>query len=376
MEQIINAYSTIKNKSFIGRYFLYDLVLEEIEKLSFEVIHRKIVGYSVLGKPIVQLSIGKGDYTILIWSQMHGNESTTTKAIFDFLSLLQLQPLLTQDILTKASIHIIPVLNPDGMDTYTRENANGVDLNRDALLCNEPESLILRAIVDKLQPDFCFNMHGQRTIFSAGFNSKPATLSFLSPSINEERSVTSIRKKVMQLVVDINETLQLLIPGQVGRYDDGFNLNCTGDYFQRMGYPVVLFESGHYANDYEREKVRMYTFIALYKGILSLVNHQFTCIDHKKYFEIPQNKSLFFDVLIRNVKIKQTIVSLAIQYKETLVDGKFQLIPLIAQVNELDAFWGHQEIDAHGNEVMYENKVLKEIPLLGTIIDLVKFNIL
>ena len=42
------------------------------------------VGQSVLGKPIYSLQIGNGETRILIWSQMHGNEPTSTKSLIDF----------------------------------------------------------------------------------------------------------------------------------------------------------------------------------------------------------------------------------------------------------------------------------------------------
>jgi hypothetical protein len=46
--------------------------------------------------------------------------------------------------------------------------------------------------------------------------------------------------------------LQRYIPGQIGRFDDSFNLNC-GDTFQAMGVPTLLFEAGHFEGDYQRK---------------------------------------------------------------------------------------------------------------------------
>ena len=67
-----------------------------------------------------------------MWSQMHGNESTTTKALFDvFNTLISNNPII-KHILNACTLYIIPILNPDGAEAYTRVNANAVDLNRDA----------------------------------------------------------------------------------------------------------------------------------------------------------------------------------------------------------------------------------------------------
>ena len=51
-------------------------------------VNVKIIGKSVQKRPIYQLKIGSGSKNILLWSQMHGNETTTTKALFDFIPWL------------------------------------------------------------------------------------------------------------------------------------------------------------------------------------------------------------------------------------------------------------------------------------------------
>src|SRR5690606_13406057 len=115
---------------------------------------------------------------IMLWSQMHGNETTTTKALFDVLNTFKTQ----NSILDACTILIIPILNPDGAEVYTRLNANNVDLNRDAQNLSQPESRVLRDCFNRFKPNFCFNLHGQRTIFSVDNTSQSATVSFLSPA--------------------------------------------------------------------------------------------------------------------------------------------------------------------------------------------------
>src|SRR5690606_16971219 len=91
-----------------------------------------IIGSSETGQNIYGLKLGKGSYKILIWSQMHGNESTTTKAMMDLLSVLDKNEDLREFVFQKYTLFIIPILNPDGAVAYTRQNANMADLNRDA----------------------------------------------------------------------------------------------------------------------------------------------------------------------------------------------------------------------------------------------------
>ena len=124
------------------------------------------------------------------------------------------------------------MLNPDGAKLYTRENANKIDLNRDSKDLSQPESRVLRETFENFKPDFCYNLHDQRTIFGVGSTGKPATLSFLAPAYNEEREVNESRLKAINLIAGINDVLQKYIPGQVGRFDDSFNINCIGDTFQ------------------------------------------------------------------------------------------------------------------------------------------------
>jgi hypothetical protein len=106
---------------------------------------------------------------------------------------------------------------------YTRENANGIDLNRDAQHLSQPESQVLRQAFDNFKPDYCFNMHDQRTIYGAGTTGKPATVSFLAPSYNQKCEFNDARLRAVDVIVAMNNELQKYIPGQIGRFDDTFN---------------------------------------------------------------------------------------------------------------------------------------------------------
>ena len=235
---------------------------KNIEDLIFK-YHYQVIGKSVLGKPIYQLVLGSGKTKIFMWSQMHGNEGTTTKALFDFINFLHSDSTESRVLLSSFTFCLLPMVNPDGAEAYTRENANGIDLNRDAQNLTQPESIVLRQVFDRFQPHYAYNLHDQRTIFGVGSTGKPATLSFLAPSYNEEREINENRQKAINLIAGINDELQKYIPGQVGRFDDSFNINCIGDTFQFLGVPTILFEAGHYPNDYDREITRKYIFFSL-----------------------------------------------------------------------------------------------------------------
>ncbi len=337
--------------SLHGRYITLDHI-EPLLKAWNTNNQLKVLGSSVQGRPVYGYTIGMGKIRILMWSQMHGNESTTTKALMDFLNLLQTPSELARNLLNDFTFCLLPMVNPDGAQAWTRENAAGVDLNRDAFHRSQPESNILRQVFETFKPDCCYNMHDQRTIFGAGGSGKPATISFLAPAFNEQRHIHHARARAIDIIAAMNEELQRHIPGQVGRFDDTFNINCVGDTFQLLNVPTVLFEAGHFPNDYAREISRKYIFIALLSGFEFINENVIVSNGLQDYLNIPQNKICFFDFVYKNVKLNyedsEIIANFAAQFKEELSDGKLSLNAYIVQIGDLSGFFGHFEYNANG----------------------------
>jgi len=356
LEQLHSQY---KEQSIEGRYITFETIFPILEKYNTKK-QLEIIGKSVLGISIYKYQIGSGKIKILLWSQMHGNESTTTKALLDFLNFLNGSSELAKTFLGTFTFCTIPMLNPDGAKMYTRENANKVDLNRDSQDLSQPESRILREVFENFEPDFCFNLHDQRTIFGVGSTGRPATLSFLAPSYNEAREVNENRLKAINLISGINDALQRLIPGQIGRFDDEFNINCIGDTFQNLGVPTVLFEAGHFQNDYQREETRKYVFASLVSSFIILNENDLVSNEFDKYLSIPQNKVVFYDFLYKNIKINydgiEIITKFAAQYKEELINNQICFNAYIVHIGELDNFFGHFEYDAKGALYQDENE--------------------
>jgi hypothetical protein len=336
-----------KEESLFGRY----ITLEHIEPL-LEKHLAEVIGKSVQERPIYKIEAGTGKTRILMWSQMHGNEGTTTKALFDFINMLYSDSDLGKKLLSKFTFCMLPMLNPDGSKLYTRENANGIDLNRDAQDLSQPESIVLRKTFDAFKPDYCYNLHDQRTIYGVGQTSNPATVSFLAPAYNDGRDINEVRIKAMNVIVAMNEVLQQFIPNQVGRFDDSFNFNCVGDTFQYFNVPTILFEAGHFQKDYDREITRKFIFIALISGLQYFYENDIVVNKIDDYVKIPQNKVVFYDFVYKNVKINydgiEKNINFASQFKEVLNNDKITFEAEIAQVDNLDNYFGHIEIDAKG----------------------------
>ncbi len=357
-----NWFTTYREDALFGRY----IHLEHISPL-LDVLAKKTkieeVGLSENNAPIHLITLGTGSKKLFFWSQMHGNESTTTKAIFDVLNLLTNNSnTFVQDILKNCTLYIVPILSPDGAKTYTRLNHNKVDLNRDAQDKTQMESVVLSDLVNRIQPDFAFNLHGQRTIFSAGECNYPATVSFLSPAGDKERSITPSRKIAMEIIAEMNRVLQLCIPNQVGRYDDGFNINCIGDTLSQAGIPTILFEAGHYPNDYDREITRKFMFYSLISSIQYISNTNITGSRHEDYFLIPENGKCFYDIIIRDVILRGKLVDIAVQYVEEMSENNVKFVPKIVKIEDLRKFYGHREIIGKKRVIRNEIVTVEIVP--------------
>lgn len=311
-----------------------------------------VLGYSENQRPIFGVKYGNGNKKILIWSQMHGNESTSTKALLDLFNTIENE---NEAMFNACTLMVIPILNPDGAQAYTRLNANKVDLNRDAQHLTQAESKILRQCFDDFSPQYCFNLHGQRTLFSAGACNYPATLSFLSPAVDEQGSINTTRSKAMQVISEICGCLQDYLPNQIGRYDDAYNINCVGDQFQTLNVPTILFEAGHYSKDYSREKCRIFLYLALLKSIDYIATNTSIGDHFKSYFDIPENQKLFYDVLLRNVILKTggNVCDVGILYKENLCEDHIKFQPYISSIGDLSNYYGHHEIDGGGSLITH-----------------------
>lgn len=321
------------------------------------------IGRSYLDYPIYKLTLGDGPISILAWSQMHGNESNATHAMLDLLYTLKDDVLLYDELFSKVSLDFVFMLNPDGSEKWTRLTAEDIDLNRDFHNEASTELKFLKKLVYSKKYDYALNLHEQRTIFTTD-GIHPATLSFLAPSENEERTVTENRKKCMAVIAKIFDELKVLIPNQIGRYTDEFYPTSTGDNFIKSGMPTILFEGGHFVDDYTRIGTRKYFSIALYYALKSIGELNSEITGWEGYFEIPENKETHYDIIYRNVKLNtehECILDIAVQYKEIFEKGKKEIsfVPFVMLAGDVKNKKGWKEIDCTGKKFVSESKYPK-----------------
>lgn len=332
-----------KDHRVSGRWITNDHIEDSLKdlKLYFKV---EVIGHSHQNLPIKKVTWGHGPVKIAMWSQMHGNESTTTKAVLDLLYFLNnSKDPIVEKWRSFFTLQIIVILNPDGARLYTRHNANDVDLNRDSIVLSQNESKVLRNFLEQFQAHYAFNLHDQRSIFGVGDTGKNAIISFLAPAFNAELDLRENRISAMQLISCIHTELQKDIPGHVGRFDDAFNINCIGDYCQSRNWITILFEAGHYPKDYQREKSRAVVFKSLLVALNALYKQEHLKKDIKEYLAIPENQKNFTDIIFANVLEQGSgeVFVVKVQYLEQFADKKVNFCPIVVDINKKESKFAH-----------------------------------
>ena len=133
-------------------------------------VERSVLGTSTQGRPIYRLDITEAADTpnhILIISRQHPPEVTGTLALFAFLETIAGDTDLAQAFRDRFHVVAVPLMNPDGVDNgHWRHNTGGVDLNRDWLNFNQPETRQVRDAFLDIK-----NTPGAKVFFGIDFHS-------------------------------------------------------------------------------------------------------------------------------------------------------------------------------------------------------------
>ncbi|MGW1453818.1 M14 family metallopeptidase [Salegentibacter agarivorans] len=366
-KELYNSYEDFKEESIEKRRFtqveIQPLIEKFKEKENFEVTK---VGESIEGRPLQLISIGEGEVDVFLWSQMHGDESTATMAIFDILNFLDSEAFSKkkEEMLKNVKLHFLPMLNPDGAERFQRRNLLGVDINRDALRLQSPESKTLKRVRDRLDADFGFNLHDQSTYYNAERTAKPATISYLAPAYNYEKSINDVRAAAMQVIVQMNDILQEYAPGQVGRYNDDFEPRAFGDNIQKWGTSTILIESGGYPNDPEKQEIRKLNFVSILAAVFSIAEEDYKNAEISEYEKIPNNDRKLFDLKLTGLTYEllgeEYILDLGINQREVQdKDLDYFYDAYIADRGDLSTFYGYEDLDASGFKLV-EGKIYPE----------------
>ncbi|MDF2967315.1 MAG: hypothetical protein K0Q93_1093 [Nocardioidaceae bacterium] len=132
------------------------------------VIGSRIIGRSVRDRPIRAFHLGqprRAGSTVVAIAAMHGNERRSARP---------LRHLRDHRPVVGADLWVIPVLNPDGYARHDRQNARGVDLNRNFPVrwrdldgetesgpgpASEPETRAAMRFLRRIDPDHVVSLH-------------------------------------------------------------------------------------------------------------------------------------------------------------------------------------------------------------------------
>ncbi len=343
----------VDHKEVVRR--LADVVLQSPELFAVEKI-----GESIEGRSINYVRAGTGPFGVLLWSQMHGDESTATSALFDLFDYVRRhrQDPVVERILSRLTLHVVPMLNPDGAERFERRNAQSIDINRDALRLQTPEGRLLKALRDRLSPRVGFNLHNQSGRTSVGNPPKPASISLLSVAYDEPRTENAGRKLTKQVCAVIRDALEPFAPGQIGRYDDEFEVRAFGDNITLWGTPVVLIETGPWPSPEPDAALVRLNFLAIVSALDAIASGSVERADAQRYETLPINESKLFSVLVKNVTVINgrgippftADVGLVANRRMQLIDGRRELQTslTIEDVGDLRTMGALRTIDASG----------------------------
>lgn len=251
----------------------------------------KEIGRSFEDRTIRMATIGSGPQDVLLWTQMHGDEPTHTAVVLNLLHVLLQKQSLTighNELLSQCTLHVVPMLNPDGAHRDTRRNAQGIDINRDAVDLATPEGRVLHQLVSELKPKFGFNLHNQNAGKQVGKSGRVATVSVMAPPLDDALTVTPQMVRAKQLSLEMFAAAERNLPGHATKYEAGYMPTAFGEWVQTRGTTTVLLEAGGWPADTPGDMVRLH-FVVLGSALQAIADDRVEQIDAAKYEQIPLN---------------------------------------------------------------------------------------
>jgi hypothetical protein len=283
------------------------------------------IGESLLGRPIRSVTFGQGPTRVLLWSQMHGDEATATMALADIFRFFveATDDPLRERLRRSLTLLFIPMLNPDGAELFQRENAVGIDVNRDARRQVTPEAQALKKVQESLRPQFGFNLHDQNARTRVGRRGVQSGIALLAPAYDSTLSYNDVRSRARLVAASLATMFAHEIPGRVAKYDDAFNPRAFGDLMQQWGTSTVLIESGALPDDPQKQRLRALNVAAILGALDAIATGSYESAAPQEYESLPFNQGGAFDVLVMGGQLvlpgkAPMLVDLAINFEDAV----------------------------------------------------------
>ena len=268
--------------------------------IASPVLRTEQIGESILGRPIRSVTFGQGPTKVLLWSQMHGDEATATMALADIFRFLveATDDPLRERLRRELTIVFIPMLNPDGAEVFQRENAVGIDVNRDARRLSTPEARTLKKMHETFRPQFGFNLHDQNARTRVGTRGVQSAIALLAPAYDRALSYNEVRSRARLVAAALATIFAHEISGRVAKYDDAFNPRAFGDLMQQWGTSTVLIESGALPDDPQKQRLRAINVAGILAALDAIATGSYAGVSPDAYEKLPFNQGGAFDVLV------------------------------------------------------------------------------
>ena len=309
------------------------------------------IGRSAEGRPLRHVSWGEGPTRVLLWSQMHGDESTASMALADLFRFLGEHPdhPLVRRLRERTALHVFPIVNPDGAARFQRRNAQGIDINRDARALASPEARALHDLRDRLKPRFGFNLHDQDVGTRVGDSGRGTAIALLAPPFNAAREVDAARARAIEVSVAIRAVLEPYIAGAMAKWDDTFNPRAFGDLTAQAGVSTILIESGGIEGDLQKQRLRKLNFLALVGALDAIATGDHVGLPHAAYEDLPENGADWADLRVAGGTLAlpgrtPAQVDLLVEFDDALLERGGRLL----DVGDLADREARRTIDASG----------------------------
>lgn len=314
------------------------------------------IGRSVEGRSIRAIRFGSGETSVLLWSQMHGDESTATMALADLLSYLSqaVSDPLRRMLSEKLTLTFVPMLNPDGAESFRRHNVLGVDINRDARRLASPEARALKQLRDSLEPDFGFNLHDQAARTLAGEKGQQVGVALLAPAHDDSRAYNAVRSRARLVASVLAGAVGEVIPGRVAKYDDTFEPRAFGDNMQAWGASTVLIESGALVGDFEKQQLRGLNAAALLVALESIASASYRSADPDVYESLPPNERIAHDIIVRGAEVVVGDETFRLDVGLVFDDSVERVGPRLGEVGDMSHTEAIEVVDADSRFVHVE----------------------
>ena len=339
-----------RNPAIIERRFTHEQFWSAVTpSLRAPGLRVDVIGRSMLGREIRAVTFGGGPTRVLLWSQMHGDESTATMALADLFRFFAeaggspLRDLLAREL----TVVFVPMLNPDGAELFQRHNAAGIDVNRDARRLSTPEARALKSLRDRLSPQFGFNLHDQNARTRAGRDGPSSGIALLPPAYDEVKSYNDVRGRARKVAATLAMAFAHEIPGRVAKYDDSFNPRAFGDLMQQWGTSTVLIESGALPHDPQKQRLRALNAAAILVVLDAVATGEYARADPAAYESLPFNAGGAFDLLVRGATLvlaeaQSLVADVAINYDDAVAKtgGRVRDVGDLSDIVALDTLEG------------------------------------